>query len=174
MVPFWMLLTACTADPLAYEGVQVEEAWMENVRLSTVALILGVVRGAGDLIVVSPDGQRVEGPVVIRGVTAGLSVDMILTEFPLGEVPLQLPRGEVLGEELLGRYRGTSASLVSGIGVETHHLANEYEVEIDQAFLALGVGVMFGYEAFTIHPGEYAEDTGGSSDTGDTGDTGAP
>jgi len=167
-----MLLAGCTADPLDYEGVPVQEAWMENVRLSTVAVILGVVRGAGDLIVVGTQGQRIEGPVVIRGVTAGLSVDMIITEFPLGEVPLQLPREEVLGEELLGRYRGTSASIVSGIGVETHHLKNEAEVEIDQAFLALGVGIMFGYEAFTIHPGVEEEDTG---DTGlDTGlDTGA-
>ena len=161
------LLAGCgLADPLAFEGIEVESARLEGARISTAAFIIGRVRGGADLVVEGTHGESVTGPVSLRGGTAGLSADLNMTEFPLSDIPLQLPREPVMGEELLGKYRGSSASFVSGIGVETHHLHNEAGVEIDQAFLAVGVGLMWGYEWVTMS----AIDEG---DTGDTGDTGA-
>ena len=159
-----LLLSCADIDPGVFEGIEVEEAWLEEARLTSLALVVGRVRGSAELFVEGVDGELVSGPVALRGGTAGFMLDVVLTEFPLGDVPLQLPREEVMGEELLGRYRGRSASLVSGLGVETHHLRNDAGVEIDQAFLALGVGMMLGYESLTLRPV--------GADSGDTGDTG--
>jgi len=164
-----LLLSCADVDPLFFEGVEVSSAWLEGARLSTGAFIIGRVRGGADLFVEDPQGSIVSGPVSLRGGTAGFTADLIMTEFPLTDIPLQLPREALLGEDLLGRYKGSSASFVSAIGVETHHLENEVGVEIDQAFLAVGVGMMWGYEWITMAPID--ED----SDTGDTGlDTGTP
>lgn len=163
-----LLLTGCAdVDPGIYEGVEVEDAWLEGLRLSTMSMVLGFVRGQAELVVRGPEGQEVSGPVTLTGGTAGLSADLILTEFPLADVPLSLPPEPLYGEQLLGRYTGSSMSLVTAVGVETHHLENEHGVRIDQASLAIGAGMMIAREWLTLEPGELEAD-----DAGDTGDTG--
>jgi hypothetical protein len=158
------LAPACRRlDPEDFADLEVQAAWISGLNINTLALVVGPASGGGDLWMETTDGEVVGVPVVLRGGTAGFSAEMILLSTAFSEVELELP-GVLTGDQLMGYYRGTSASLVTGAGVETHHLRNEWDVELDQPFFTLGAAVMYGFEWLNLVPvrGEVDGDTGGA------------
>jgi hypothetical protein len=156
------LLAGCKADLGQLESVEVREAWVEDAKLQSVALFGGGAWGRGTLVVHGQQGEWLEVPVTLRGGMLGLVFDFTREE---PELRLELPDDPITADMLLGGYRGSGEEVVIGVGLEVRHLHNQHGVGIDQADLAVGVGVMFAYEWLRIRvsgdPLE-AEDTGWS------------
>jgi hypothetical protein len=154
----------------ALAGVLVSEAWLDVDAVGAVSMVAGGVGGTGLLSVVGDDGALYEQPVNLQGNVAGLIVDLNLA-LPFDTVALELPPEEVTGDQLFGRYSGSYKSLVAPIGVQSYHLRNDADVEMDRAMLALGVGLTVAWAWVSLLPDgeEVASGDGQSPDTGDTG-----
>lgn len=169
-----LAVLGCRPAELDYlSDVEIRRAELEGLTVQTMAVLGGATYGGGDLVIEAMDGSEYIVPVDVRGGTAGLGVDLL----PLGAVGralLELPDRRVMGNELFGRYKGSSQSIVAGAGVEVRHLRNPYGVIIDEPAFGLGVGLMVGYEWLSVWPKIPEESLGAFViDTGDTGDAGA-
>jgi len=147
--------------------VEVHRAEIERFQVQTVAVIGGGLFGRGDVVIEAVDGQEYVVPVEVKGGTLGLGVDL-LPVGAVGRALFELPDRRVMGDELFGRYKGSSQPFVAMAGVEVHHLRNEYGVIIDEPALGLGIGVMVGGEWLTLRPRidelpEFERDTGGGA-----------
>jgi hypothetical protein len=137
------LLPGCTPDTSFLAEIEVREAWVEDLRLTSAALIGGPCWGRGELVIEGQGGEHVEVPVKVRGGMVGVALDFSREE---PELWLELPDHPVQGDDLLGGYRGSGEQVTVLAGVEVRHLHNEHGVGIDQPSLTWGVGVMFAYE----------------------------
>jgi hypothetical protein len=142
-----LLLMGCRSDLGQLEAVEVRRAWVEDAELTSLALIGGGCWGDGTLVVLGQEGERLEQPVDLRGGMVGFVLDVTREE---PELWLELPDEPVTADQLLGGYRGSGEEVVIIAGLEVRHLRNEHGVGIDQASLALGLGVMFAYEWLRI------------------------
>lgn len=163
----WLSLLGCRsvdADFLA--DVEVQRAEIERFNVQTMAVLGGALYGRGELVVESVQGDVFFVPLEVRGGTFGFGLDLL----PLGAVgraTLELPDRRVMGNELFGRYKGSSMSIVAPLGAEVRHMRNEFGVGIDEASFGLGVGLMAAHDWLTLRP---TIDTLVGRPTGDTGD----
>ena len=152
MLPIWMGLLGCrTVDADFLADIEVQYAEIDRFQVQTVALIGGALFGQGELLIEAVDRQEYLIPVEVKGGTVGLGVDL-LPVGAVGQAILELPDRRIYGDELFGRYKGSSQSFVAGAGVEVHHLRNEYGVIIDEPAFGVGIGVMAGGEWLTLRP----------------------
>ena len=155
-----LLIIGCAPDLSALEAVEVERASVVDVHLTSVALVGGGTWGRGTLEVDGMGGEQLVVPVTLRGGALGAIMDFTREE---PDLLLELPGQPVTADQLLGGYRGSAEEFVVIVGVDVRHLHNEHGVGIDQANLALGLGVMFAYEWLRIRVDgsrELAQDTG--------------
>jgi hypothetical protein len=157
-------LPGCAPDASSLAGIEVREAWVEHLRLTSAALIGGACWGTGDLVVLGQQGESVEAPLKVRGGMVGLALDFSREE---PELWLELPEDPVQGDQLLGGYRGSGEQVTVLAGVEVRHLHNEHGVGIDQPSLTWGLGVMFAYEWLRLRLD--GEPYGGPRPDADTG-----
>lgn len=153
-------LAGCAPDPSALAGVQVREAWVEDLALTSAALLGGACWGRGELVVLGLQGEQIEAPVTVRGGMIGAALDFSREE---PELWLELPDDPVRGDQLLGSYRGSGEQITLFAGLEVRHLHNEHGVGIDQASLTWGLGIMFAYEWLRLRLDDepaVGEDTG--------------
>jgi len=161
------LLGCRDVDASFLADIEVQRAEIVHFNVQTAALIGGGVFGRGDVVIEAVDGQVHTIPVEVKGGTVGLGLDLL----PVGAVGgavFELPDRRVYGDELFGRYKGSSQSFVAVAGVEVHHLRNEYGVILDEPALGIGIGVMVAGEWITLRP-RISELS--SYDTSDTGGT---
>ncbi len=150
LVPlFALLLHGCTGqgEEAGPDGALVA-ARLENVELTSMALLVGGVHMDATLTVEDVQGGRFSAPVVVDGVVAGLAVTMLGANAEV--VPFFLPDDGITAEDLLGGYTGAGTALVAGVGIVTQHLTNEAGVELNSAFFGLGVSVEVAFEAVTL------------------------
>lgn len=146
---FPLLLSCAAIDPDDLLGLEIREAMLYDARLDTIAIIGGRVAGTGRLVAVPRHEEGFYGAwVTLEGGTVGLDVEVQASED--GAVVLELPEDDTRGEQLLGTYRGRSASATVLAGVDTHHLKNKHDVELDAGSFGLGVGIGFAYEWLTV------------------------
>jgi hypothetical protein len=143
------------------QGLEVDRAWVENARIHSLSILLGSVQGTGE-IHVEGEGVEVTAPIQLNGGTVGISIDFS-SEVPVGSFDLELPDGQVLGQELLGTYEGSAEAVVAIAGVEVRHLSNEHGVTIDQAFFSMGISMSAAYAWLRLLPSEAPVEEG---DTG--------
>ncbi len=151
MFPLFLLLGCRDVDASFLADLEVQRAELEHFHVQTVAVLGGGLFGSGDLVIEASDGVEYIVPVEVKGGTFGLGLDLL----PVGAVGgayLELPDRRIFGDELFGRYKGSSQSFVAVAGVEVHHLRNEYGVVIDEPSLGLGIGVMAAGEWLTLRP----------------------
>ncbi len=151
MFPLFLLLGCRDVDASFLADLEVQRAELEHIHVQTVAVLGGGLFGSGDLVIEASDGVEYIVPVEVKGGTFGLGLDLL----PVGAVGgayLELPDRRIFGDELFGRYKGSSQSFVAVAGVEVHHLRNEYGVVIDEPSLGLGIGVMAAGEWLTLRP----------------------
>lgn len=142
-------------------------ARLERVNVRGLTLLGGSWGGKADLVVQPEVGREFTVPVSLRGGAFGLGVELVPYESGAFGVPLVLPEGEVTGNDLIGRYSGSSAAFAVLAGAEVRHLRNRAGVEIDAAFVPWGVSLFWGAEWVAIDPREVVLPT---LDTGtDTG-----
>jgi hypothetical protein len=140
-------LAGCSPDLGWLEEVEVQRAWVEGAQLTSVAFIGGGTWGRGTLMIEGQQGERLTVPVTLRGGSLGGILDVSREE---PDLFLELPDEPVTADQLLGSYRGSAEEIVVIAGVDVRHLHNEHGVGIDQASLALGLGIMFAYEWLRI------------------------
>lgn len=141
------LCLGCSPDLGWLEAVEVQRAWVEVDQLTSVAFIGGGTWGTGTMVVEGQQGEQLEVPVTLRGGTLGAILDATREE---PDLFLELPDDPITADQLLGAYRGSTEEIVVIAGVDVRHLHNEHGVGIDQASLALGLGIMFAYEWLRI------------------------
>lgn len=146
-------------------------ARLENVSLRGLTVLVGSWGGKADLVVQPVQGRELTVPVSLRGGTFGLGVELVPYETAAFGVPLVLPEGEVTGNDLIGRYSGSSAAISVVAGVESRHLKNAADVEIDAAFVPFGVSLIWGAEWVAIDPREVVLPTDTGTPPQDTGST---
>ncbi|MFH1465859.1 MAG: hypothetical protein ABIO70_15840 [Pseudomonadota bacterium] len=153
-------LAGCSPDLTALAAVEVREAWIEDLALTSVALIGGACWGRGELVVLGQQGEHLEVPLKLRGGMVGAAFDFS-RETP--ELDLELPDTPIRADRLLGGYRGSGEQITIFVGVEVRHLHNDHGVGIDQASLTEGLAVMFAYEWLKLRLDDepsLGEDTG--------------
>lgn len=146
IVTLW--LVGCSGSGSTFgEDVVAEEAWVQGVVSTSIAVVGGVVASSGDLHFIDQGGDEYVYPVSLNGSVLGGVVEITVDPIP-GRVELDLSQagGSIPADDLLGPYRGTSAAAVAGFGVETRHLHNRAGVAIDETQFALGVGIMGSFE----------------------------
>lgn len=161
-------LGACRGHPDALMDVPVASASLQDVSLTTVAVIGGPVTGSGTLVVTEPGGVVRAFPVELRGSTLGavLEVDVDGPGHD-NRAEFVLPAPVVTGNDLLGRYRGSSVSLDLVLGFDSVHLKNKRDVMLDKNYFSIGVGLHAGFEWLRI-------DVAGAELTQDTADPWEP
>lgn len=156
-----------------YKGTEladviVEDAWIEDLGYGGVLIVGGGWSGNGTLVVVDPQRQRHELPVRLAGGGMGLALSMSASVAPV-DVELELPRTQIRGNQLLGKYSGSAEALAVLFGAQVHHLRNRDEVQMDFATVTFGLSVLVAGHWATLLP---REDEGDTGDTGDSDDTG--
>lgn len=142
-----LTLLGCRGHPDGLDHIPVERAYLDDVRLVTVALVGGVVTGEGTLVIEQPNGLLRGFPVELQGGTVGVAFEIDLDgPIAINRAELVLPDERITGNQLLGRYHGGSLSLTPGIGVDGHFLRNKHKVRLNKAYLSVGAGVHAGVE----------------------------
>lgn len=167
------LLFAChgTIEAMDLEGVEVEEAWLEDFGFGAAGLIGGGLAGDGTMVVKDPYGTEHRQYVEMQGGFAGCCI-ALLSSFTKAKVELYVPdKGTpVYGEDLLGRYRGSFESFTPVGGVSALSLQNDLNVKLDLVTASFFVGFTVSGATVTFSAAEDPADAYDTADTGDSGD----
>jgi len=168
--PLLMLFGCTDYDGDELSDVVVDEAWIEDLDYSGMLMIAGGWSGGGTLVVLDPGGDRHELPVTLSGGGAGLALSMT-GSFATGDVELDLPRGRIRGNQLLGKYKGSAEALAVLFGAQVNHLRNDDDVQMDFTTVSFGISVLVAAQWATLLPREDEPESGDTGWYGTTDDT---
>ncbi len=167
-----IVLAGCAPKLKTVEDEPISAAWLEYFDLSSVAVIGGIADGDAFLGYTGLDGESGSFGVHLGGPVFGLVMDMTVDPEWGPSVPFDLSDAEtdpVMLSDVLGTYRGTTASGVIGAGIDSRQLHNKHNISLQEDHFAFGIGLLAGWEWIRIREG--GSETG-EMDTGD--DSGAP
>lgn len=152
LVPM-LFLAACGRGPDdGLDQIRVASASLENVDLTSLAVIVGGQGGSGDLVVTDDFGTTHVWPVALAGPELGAALEINIVELGPGDAPFDLSEADpdLTAADLVGRYNGTGAGLTVGIGVDDHSLQNRNGVKLDKGYFAVGIAFFVGFEWLNV------------------------
>ena len=149
-------LSGCAGAHGTFEDVAIEEAWLEDFHVSSIAILAGAIQGDAVLAYVEPGGSSGTVPGHLGGGRAGLLIDVAWdVEGHDGVVPIDLTEvEEPTVSDVMGTYDGAGSAGALGVGGSRRKLGNDAgAVFYEQHFVAVGLSMFVGYEWLKIQPG---------------------
>jgi hypothetical protein len=147
--------TGCGADAGVWDGVPIEEAWLEEFDLSALAIAAGTMQGDALLVFEESGGTVSSLPVHLGGGSLGVAMDMSIDpEGHEGAVDIDLSdvRDPTVGD-VLGTYHGTGAAGAAFVGGSRRRMRNGEGASFREDHFVIGLSIFFGYEWITIREG---------------------
>ena len=142
--------------------VNVAEARIESLSMTSLGILGGSFGMSGTLHVVTPEGERLSEPVAFDGAFMGFGLAFGGSVGAAAD--LDLPLGApVPGADLFQTYQGTYEALTVGAGVQSVNLLNPAGVHLDSTQFGLIFGVEVAYLSvdMKVIPPRETGDSGG-------------
>jgi hypothetical protein len=147
--------SACNADQGQWDHVAIEQAWLEEFDLSSLAIAAGTMQGDALLVFEERGGTLSSLPVRLGGGLLGVALDMSIDpEGHEGSVDIRLSdvRDPTVGD-VLGTYHGTGGAGAVFVGGSRRRMRNNEGASFREDHFVIGLSFFFGYEWITIREG---------------------